>query len=431
MVRAMKSGYLLSLLLVFAGCKTAVSTLPACQTFNNDGGALGTPNLDAGLASIGCFYAPTATASRTACSDGVTSACDSSGAPAPNLACLPLPAADMAGADAGPPDMAAAASLTVVTLTGFVHVFDNGGNGDQVTLSLFNGTQLAMGVDPVSLVPLGSTVLTLRTQPKTGTPVPIDPWLACDRDLSKGCTVPIVSGCAVPCNDGRNSARDDGKYCRDDGKGGVCSDRLRWEASYTQMGVPAGQPLVVRVTGLNSRPDTNWVSVLQWNVRIPVPTDSGVRLCSSHTDSECYDGDPTTTATPTYRLNITAMSQFDYSHLAVVAGLPGGIGFDHGIVLGEVHDCDGVRLQNAEVAVSPRTDRFTYFSTDLFTMTPDLRRDVTDPLGRYAALNQLPGKVSIAAGGAVGAGGPFTLFGTATAFVYANTVSLVNVGNGF
>jgi hypothetical protein len=430
MVRAMKSGYLLSLLLAVAGCKNPVSNLPACETFDADAGVLTTPNLDGGLANAGCFFTPTAIATRTACSAAVTSNCDSSGVTTPNLSCLPpppMPPLDMANADAGSTDLGTPGPLINVTLTGFVHVFDNGGNGDNVTLSLFNGTQLATGVDPATLVPLGSSAVTLYTAPKINvTPTRLLPWLACDRDLSLGCSIPITSGCAVPCNDGFNSLRDDGKYCRDDGKGGVCDDRLRWEANYTQKGVPVGQPLVVRVTGANSRPDSSWASVLEWNVVIP-PLGSA-RTCSSHSDSECYD---VTDPMAPYRLNITAMSQFDYSHLAVVAGLPGGITFDHGIVLGEVHDCDGVRLQNTEVAVSPHTDRFTYFSADPFTMTPNSHTNVTDPLGRYAALNQLPGKVSVSAGGALGAGDPFTTFGTTTAFVYANTVSLVNVGSGF
>ncbi|HEX4459295.1 MAG TPA: hypothetical protein VIA18_15055 [Polyangia bacterium] len=439
----MKSGYLLSLLLVVAGCKNSASSWPMCKSADSraDGG-LGAPDLDGGVANVACFYAPTAVAARTACSSSITSSCASDGNATPNLSCLQTTTSD------GGADMTTdTTSLGTVTLTGFIHVFDNGGNGDKVTLSLFNGDQLATGVDPAALVPLGSSAITLY-QPQTYVPsqqgpgkplVANFPWLACDKDLSLGCSVAITSGCAVTCNDGLNGNPDKGQYCRDDGHGGVCSDRLRWEASYSQIGVPVGQLLVVRVTGANARADSNWATTLQWNVEIP-PSNALTgasnplgRDCTSPSDSECYQQvvDSAGNITTFYRLNVTAMSQLDYSHLGVLAGLPGGQSFNHGIVLGEVHDCDGVRLQNAEVAMAPLDDRFSYFTSDTTTMTPTSRRASTDPLGRFAAFNQAPGKIELQSGGELTDGGAFTLFGATSAFVYANSVSIVNVGVGF
>ncbi len=443
MVRAMKSGYLLSLLLVFAGCKNPANTWPICKSADSDvDGGLSTPNLDAGLANIGCFFAPTAVTTRTACSSSITSSCASNGQAAPNLSCLPTTTTTSSSG----PDLSAPAALDNVTLTGFVHVFDSGGNGEKVTLSLFNGLQLATGIDPAALVPLGSSTITLykpTTYVPSPTPLPpptpLFPWLACDQDLSLGCSLAITSGCAVACNDGLNGHPDNGKYCRDDGHGGVCSDRLRWEASYQVSNVPIGQPLVVRITGVNSRPDSNWATTLQWNVEVPPANTPGgtvnplARTCSSPSDSECYDKtvDASGLVIVIYRLNVTAMSQIDYGRLAVQAGLPGGITFDRGIILGEAHDCDGVRLTNAEVALAPVSDRFSYFTTDPLTQTPTSRRSSTDPLGRFAAFNQAPGKVTLQSGGELSDGGDFTLLGTTSAFVYANTVSIVNVGVGF
>ena len=442
MVRAMKSGYLLSLLLVFAGCKNSANTLPICKSADSDvDGGLSAPNLDAGAANIACFFAPTAVTTRTACSSSITTSCASDGNVTPNLSCLSTTTTTPSS-----PDLSVPTALTTVTLTGFVHVFNSGGDGDKVTLSLFNGTQLATGVDPSALVPLGSSSITLfkpTTYVPSPTPLPppapIFPWLACDQDLSLGCSLAITSGCAVACNDGLNGHPDDGKYCRDDGHGGVCSDRLRWEANYSIIGVPVGQSLVVRITGVNSRPDTNWATALQWNVVVPPRNaDAGTsdplgRDCTSSIDSECYHVvvNPDNTKTFFYQLNVTAVSQIDYSRLAVQAGLPGGISFNRGIILGEAHDCDGVRLTNAEVAMAPVSDRFSYFTTDPLTMTPTSRRSSTDPLGRFAAFNQALGKVTIQAGGQLSDGGDFTLFGTTSAFVYGNTVSLVNVGVGF
>lgn len=442
MVRAMKSGYLLSLLLVVAGCKNPANTWPTCKSADsNVDGGLAAPSLDGGASNVACFYAPTAPATRTACSSSVTSACASDGNATPDSSCLASATSD------GGVDMTGAAAATTVTLTGFIHVYENGGNGDRVTLSLFNGQQLATGADPSTLVPLGSSAITLY-QPQTYVPsqqgpgaplVPNFPWLACDQDLSLGCSIAITSGCAVACNDGLNGHPDKGQYCRDNGQGGVCSQRLRWEASYLQIGVPVGQSLVVRVTGVNEKADSNWATTLQWNVIVPPEnavtggSDPLGRACTSHSDSECYDDtvDSTGKLIPTYRLNVTAMAQFDYSHLGELAGLPGGQTSNRGIVLGEVHDCSGVRLTNAEVAMAPLSDRFSYFTSDPTTQTPTWRRSSTDPLGRFAAFNQATGKIVLQSGGELTDGGPFTLFGTTSAFVYANSVSLVNIGVGY
>ena len=54
----------------------------------------------------------------------------------------------------------------------------------------------------------------------------------------------------------------------------------------------------------------------------------------------------------------------------------------------------------------------------------------TDRLGLFAALNIKPGPVHVEAAGGRRAGAPLTSFGTFDAFVYANTVSIVNVNGG-
>ena len=44
-------------------------------------------------------------------------------------------------------------------------------------------------------------------------------------------------------------ARRRSKYCRDNGAGGECSDRLRWESRYSIANIPTNTRLVIRVTG--------------------------------------------------------------------------------------------------------------------------------------------------------------------------------------
>ncbi len=97
---------------------------------------------------------------------------------------------------------------------------------------------------------------------------------------------------------------------------------------------------------------------------------------------------------------------------------------------GEIRDCDNVRVGNAQIGVRPAGDRLTYFNGNPFNTLPDATRALvgTDRLGLYASLNIRPGKAKIEAVGLVD-GKPASL-GTYSAFVYAGTVSVVNLNGG-
>jgi hypothetical protein len=325
--------------------------------------------------------------------------------PAPNLSCL--------GAGASTPP----ATPATVTLTGFVHVFSSGPDAKGLTLQVFEQSALMGGADPATLSPMATA------------DVELDPATqrACDADPSKGCSIPSTTGCMLPvCNDGLMGRSDDKKYCHDLGGGsGECDDRLRWEARYSLDNIPTNTQLVLRTTGPNGKPDATWATMASFNIVLA----TNDHACKDASDVYCLD---MTGATPKYQLNVNALSQSDYVNIPTSSGLAGGISNGEGAVAGEVHDCDNVRVGNVQVGVSPEGDRFTYFNGNPIKTLPDSGRVAagTDRLGLFAALNVKPGPVNIVTGGLTTAGGMMTSFGTFTAVVYPNTVTVANVNGG-
>ncbi|MDB4964828.1 MAG: hypothetical protein JWN44_517 [Myxococcales bacterium] len=382
---------------------TVVATI-GCGGTNNgnsDGGTGCATFADGGA----CFNAASQTAVRTQCGD-VTEYCDTSGNVVPNLGCLTAPSTTRPSTPAK------------VTLTGFVHVFSSGPDSNNVTVQVFDAASLASGLDP------GNGVQTIGTLKAT-----LDPATqrACDVDGTKGCSIPLSTGCTLPvCNDGQNGHQDDHKYCRDNGAGGECSERLRWESRYAIPNVPTNKQLVIRVSGPNGASDATWATTVAFNVFL----STSDRACTSKSDTDCLD--TTDAANPKYQLNASSLSKADYVNIPTISGLSGGVTAGQGAVAGEVHDCDNFRVANVSVLTTPSADRFTYFNGNPVKTLPDASRASvgTDKLGLFAALNVKPGKVKIEAAGAAAAAGPLVSFGAFDAFVYANTVSIVNVNGG-
>jgi hypothetical protein len=373
-----------------------------CGGSSNNGGDGGTNGCVTLPGGTGCFFAPTLAAARTQCGD-VTEYCDTSGVAAPNLGCL------------GKTGAAPGTSPATVTLTGFVHVFSSGPDSNNVSVQVFD----AAGVTASDLGGQSLGSLLSKLDPAT--------QRACDADGSKGCSLPLAGGCALPlCNDGLNGHSDDHKYCRDNGSGGECSDRLRWESRYALANIPTNTQLVIRVTGPAGSSDITWATTVSFNVFL----STSDRACASLSDTDCLD--KSDAANPKYQLNVSALSSADYVNIPTISGLAGGISAGEGAMAGEVHDCDNVRVGNVEVVTTPSADRFTYFNGNPVKTLPDASRAAvgTDRLGLFAALNEKPGKVHVEAGGALSAGGALTSFGTFDAYVYANTTTIVNVNGG-
>jgi hypothetical protein len=359
-----------------------------------------------------CFFPATQPAVRTQCGD-IVDFCDKTGVSTPNLACV---------ANGPTPGPAPGTAPAKVTLTGFVDVFSSGPDTTNLTVQIFDAAQITAS-DPRGQQTLGTTFAV------------IDPATerACDVDPAKGCSLPLVNGCGGTCNDGLDGRRDDMKYCRDNGAGGECDDRLRLETRYTipttppagmqipPPSIPTNTNLVVRVTGTNGVSDSAWGTTVSF--RIFLSTDD--HACTSLGDTDCLDlSDPTH---PKYQLNVTAISSTEFTSVATYAGLPGGIGSGLGAIAGQVRDCDNVRITDALVGTIPTADRLTYFSG--IPMIPTATRATigTDESGLFAALNLAPGPVQVQAAGALVANGPNVSFGAFDGFVYANTLSLVNL----
>lgn len=369
----------------------------ACGCANNNGSS-GDGGSGCTLIDGVCLSPPAMEAQRTVCGD-VTDYCAPSAA-APSLECLASPKLPVGGPQ-------------TVTLTGFVDVFSAGPDSRGVSIAVFDATPLLAGQDIAQVTPIVE-VPNVQLDPAT--------MRACDKDAKKGCSLPSLTGCAVPvCNDGLMGRADDKKYCRDDGGTFTCEDRLRWEARYEIANVPTNQQLVVRVTGPNGQPDSSWAVLYIWNTYLA----SDARACTDAEDYDCLD---TTGATPRFQLNVNALSQTDYVNIPVTSGLSGGIAMGRGATAGEIHDCDNVRIEHAVVSVTPMGDRFTYFNGNPLRTLPEPTRVATDRLGLYAALNQQPGKVKVVAGGLIG--GTLTHLGSFEGYVYPDSVSVIYVNGG-
>ena len=351
-----------------------------------------------------CFAPAPLPAARTQCGD-VTEYCDTTGMTAANLDCL---------GKSGP---APGATPAKVTLTGFVHVFSSGPDSNDMKVQVFDAANVT-AANPAAAQTLGSALALL--DPTT--------QRACDADAAKGCSIPLAQGCALPtCNDGLDGHADDGKYCRDNGAGGECSDRLRWESRYAIPSIPTNTALVIRVTSGSGMSDSTWATTVAFNVFL----STNDRACTSSSDTDCLDlSDPPTRSTSSTSARCRRPTT---SNIPTISGLSGGISSGKGAIAGEVHDCDNVRVANVEVATTPAADRFTYFNGNPIMTLPDSARAAvgTDWLGLFAALN-----VDARAGARRDRGGDgarrarSASFGTVDAFVYANTVSIVNINGG-
>jgi hypothetical protein len=362
MVRAMLRRAFVPLLLVAAACRSGIHPVP-CLVLPVDMAAGDMGPSDMGPSDMGppahCFLPPTATAARTACGD-ITRACDPSGKSAPNLACLDLPPADMAGGGVG---------AQLVTLAGAVRPFQDGPVALGAAVAVYDATQLSTGADPASLAPLAQT----------------------HADL-----LGVFSGGDRP-------------------------------ATYALNGVPLNRQLVIRASSPSGVSDTLWTTTIEWGV-ILLTSDRACdpAVTDDHDCLESQNGKPTR-----YRRAVSLMAASDWARLPVAAGLPGGTRAGQGVVLGEVRDCDGVRLANVQVAVTPVPDRFAYFGGSDAHLQPDprLATSGTSRLGAFAAFAVAPGSVTVETAGAL-VGVPLTSFGHQPLFVYPNTVSLVTINGG-
>ena len=160
---------------------------------------------------------------------------------------------------------------------------------------------------------------------------------------------------------------------------------------YSIANVPTETPLIVKTSG---NPDF-WKDLYTYNFYVFNDEVDG----SGAAGAPCGDAP----AAPRFEYRARTLSRSDYVSIPLTAGIPGGITAGNGAVAGEVHDCDDVRLEYAQVGVSPLPETLVYFNDNPSNPLPQMgRAEGTSMLGLYSALNVPAGPVDVSAVGRVG-----------------------------
>jgi hypothetical protein len=165
----------------------------------------------------------------------------------------------------------------------------------------------------------------------------------------------------------------------------------RYECKFIYPGVPTETELVIRTSG------AQWATAYEYNVYIP--------------NAEVVNG--------VYTHDIRAVANDDPA-AGIGVTVPG-----NGAIVGEVHDCEDVRLQNVVVGLAQPKAPIKYFTADEAHPTPDDAATGTTALGLFAAFNLKAGPVTLAAEGL--AKGTATTTGYFTPRVFSNAVTLLTL----
>ncbi|MBW2529678.1 MAG: hypothetical protein JRI23_36215 [Deltaproteobacteria bacterium] len=151
---------------------------------------------------------------------------------------------------------------------------------------------------------------------------------------------------------------------------GCGADDTRWECTFSYPSVPTETELVVVTSG------SEWTTVYEYGVFLRNAEVSGGQVARD--------------------LHVVAAD--DYATMAQAA-MGRTVTPGHGVVLGEVHDCGDVRLQNAVAEVDVPKFVTTYFNDDESAPLPTFTAKTTSSLGLYAALDIVAGPVTAGAAG--------------------------------
>lgn len=183
---------------------------------------------------------------------------------------------------------------------------------------------------------------------------------------------------------------------------------------YSIADVPTETPLIIKTSG---SPDF-WKDLYTYNFYI---LNDGVESGAPPSDA-CSE-------TPTgarFEYRARTLSRSDYNSIPLTAGVPAGITSGHGALAGEIHDCSDVRLEFAQVGVSPEPKVLVYFNDNPSNPLPQMgRMEGTSILGLYAALDIPPGPVDVTALGRVGE--DIVSLGWYRARIFPNSVTAVTL----
>ena len=354
---------------------------------------------------------PDTAGKRTQCGE-IVEECDKTGKKEPNLKCISEAAPK---APTGP---------ATVNLAGFVDVFSNGPDSDNVVVEVYDGEALMKAIVadkkagklktkyfPTSVKPLATDTVYLKWTDKKKIPEDATRGKAracpLDNKLKLPCIVPELE-----CGPTKVECDLEGdEYCHN----GQCIERLRWESRYRVANLPTNKYLVIRTVGTHGFKPGTWGIMAQFNVYLRADAPK----CKVGEFNDCLNskGD--------YELEVNALYSGDYSTIPITAGLSGGVPEGHGAIAGEVHDCDDVKLSGFQVGTSPIPSVMAYFNGNSVKTLPDLLqlKHGTNIDGIFAALDIEPGEVTISAVGQVG--GKLVSAGTIKAAVLPDTVTVI------
>ncbi|MFK8000526.1 MAG: hypothetical protein AB8H86_13080 [Polyangiales bacterium] len=180
--------------------------------------------------------------------------------------------------------------------------------------------------------------------------------------------------------------------------------------------VPTETPLIIHTSG----DPRFWRDIYTYNIVIPneelereAPAPGACETLASLTN-------------PRWEFRARILADSDWTSIPLTAGLVEGIRPANGVVAGEVHDCDDVRLEYAQVGITPRAQVFTYFNDNPDNPLPSVgRTEGTSRLSLWAALDIAAGPVDIAAVGNVG--GELVTLGWYHARVFEGAVTTVTL----
>ena len=354
---------------------------------------------------------PSTTASRTQCGE-IVEECDKTGKKEPNLKCITAAAPKT---PSGP---------ATVTLAGYVDVFSNGPDSDNVVVEVYDGAALMKAIIadakagklkskyfPTSVKPLNTDTVKLNWTDKTKIPEDATRGKAraCPQDnkLKAPCIVPPLK-----CGPTKVECDLEGdEYCHD----GQCIERLRWESRYRIANLPTNKYLVIRTIGTHGFKPGTWGVMAQFNVYLRADAPK----CLDGEFNDCLN------SKGEHELEVNALYSGDYSTIPITAGLSGGVPEGHGAIAGEVHDCDDIKLSGFQVGTNPTPAVMAYFNGNSVKTLPDLPqlKHGTNIDGIFAALDIVPGEVTISAVGQVG--GKLVSAGTIKAAVLPDTVTVI------
>jgi hypothetical protein len=257
---------------------------------------------------------------------------DPSGAP-PNLKCF-----DPEGYPPKP-----ATSSKKVKLTGHLRPFANGGCSEYDLVNTEGPSWCAAGSNCPSATAHGGVMIEVYTVKRTGDP-------ATDGALDQLIGSPVEANDKMPLV--QTPVKDS------------CIDEVRFDRQYEYPDVPMNTELVIKTYG------PGWSPLYTYNIYVG-------------------EGDPDYDASAgTYTYKIRALAEDDFGTIPTVA-IGSTITGGNGVIGGEVHDCDNVRLQYARVDVSENRKALEYFNDSEDDPLPAVNRvDIgTGRTALYAAFD--------------------------------------------